>query len=87
MDNLIDSEPRPLLPGERMDRISRLVRLSEQVYVEHILNGVLDLLVRVNPSLSAPYLETTNRGNGVYEVNLLIHVSQYTKENTDETEL
>jgi hypothetical protein len=39
---------------------------------------LLDSIVSINPYLSAPYLEITDKGAGVYEIVILMHVQQPT---------
>lgn len=80
MDNFIDSSERELTPSERLARINKLIGASEQVYVEHCFHKVLDVISFINPAISTPYLETQDIGNGMYEINILVHVSRHKDE-------
>lgn len=75
---------RSLTPSEANERMLRLIGLSEQVYVEHIFHKVLDMICAIAPSINTPYLETKQLGDGLYEVNLLIHVTRHKGDHPNE---
>jgi hypothetical protein len=52
--------------------------MSSGDYYEQIFSKLLDGIVSINPYLSAPYLEITDKGAGVYEIVILMHVQQPT---------
>lgn len=51
------------------------VSFSACDYIDQVFNKLLDLFVTCNPNISTPYLEIIDKGDGVYEVTCLIHVS------------
>lgn len=53
---------------------------SEAEYVENVFNKLFDVAVFINPYLSVPYFDLQSKEGGVYELTLLVHVSQPTKE-------
>jgi hypothetical protein len=50
--------------------------MSEGDYIETTLMRALDCITFVNSLLSAPYLDIQSKGDGVYEINILIHIQQ-----------
>jgi hypothetical protein len=53
-----------------------VLNMSEGDYIDNTINGLLNVLVLINPYLSAPDVEIMRLEAGVYEIKFLIHVHQ-----------
>lgn len=50
--------------------------LSNSEYVEIVFSKFLDTLSHIHPAINTPYLSTEDKGDGVVEVSILIHLRQ-----------